>query len=208
MAVGKSGTWGDINGTGTYSYATETGLKEYYISQTNYTGDFGTKDVITELKGSGGKDRFYVIALEDVDDGNGTTYTWYDAAYDEGMSDYATATSTDFGAGKTNTATIIAKWKASAYGSQNTNLNNYRDVWGVIQSEVEKGWFVPSISEWAACGDNLNIERNYANYGLSGWSWSSSQYSADSTWGIRFNYGYVDHVPTNHYGGVRLGTIF
>ncbi len=207
LAVGKSGTWGYSNGTGTYSYATETGLKEYYISQTNYTGDFGTKDVITELKGSGGKDRFYVIALEDVNDGNGPHYTWYDAAYGQ-MNDYATATSTDFGAGKTNTATILAKWKASAYGSQNTNPNN-RDMWGAIQSEVEKGWFVLSISEWAAFGDNLNIERNnYANYGLSGWSWASSQYSADSTWGISFNYGYVDHVPINHHGGVRLGTTF
>ena len=113
---------------------------------------------------------------------------------------------------KTNSTSLRTYTRSDArsigYIITNTNPNN-RDMWGAIQSEVEKGWFVLSISEWAAFGDNLNIERNnYANYGLSGWSWASSQYSADSTWGISFNYGYVDHVPINHHGGVRLGTTF
>ena len=45
--------------------------KEYYISKTNYSGPFGTKDVLS-AKGSG-NNRFYVMALSDV--GN-DTYLW------------------------------------------------------------------------------------------------------------------------------------
>ena len=208
MAVGKSGTWGDINGTGTYSYATETGLKEYYISQTNYTGDFGTKDVITELKGSGGKDRFYVMSLENFNDGNGPTYTWYDAANDEGMDDYATATSTDFGAGKTNTANMIAKWNASDYGPQDDN-DTYKDMWGVIQEEVEKGWFVPSRAEWAAFGSNLNITKDdYADYNLSIWYWSSSQSNTGIAWSADFSDGSMILSYVNGSTYVRLSATF
>ena len=206
MAVGKSGTWGDIN-TGTYSYATETGLKEYYISQTNYTGDFGTKDVITALEGSVGKERFYVMSLEDFNDGNGLTYTWYVAA-DGQMDDYATATSTDFGAGKTNTANMIAKWNASDYGPQDDN-DTYKDMWGVIQEEVEKGWFVPSRAEWAAFGSNLNITKDdYADYNLSIWYWSSSQFDTYSAWYAYFNFGYVDSSLVLGSKYVRLSATF
>ena len=206
LAVGKSGTWGDIN-TGTYSYATETGLKEYYISQTNYTGDFGTKDVITALEGSVGKERFYVMSLENFNDGNGPRYTWYDAAAGQ-MDDYATATSTDFGAGKTNTANMIAKWNASDYGPQDDN-DTYKDMWGVIQEEVEKGWFVPSRAEWAAFGSNLNITKDdYADYNLSILCWSSSQLGTYTAWYANFSRGYMyrNDVLVSNY--VRLSATF
>ena len=206
LAQGKSGQWG-TNSYGTYSYATETGLKEYYISQTNYTGDFGTKDVITALEGSVGKERFYVMSLEDFNDGNGPTYTWYDAA-DGQMDDYATATSTDFGAGKTNTANMIAKWNASDYGPQDDN-DTYKDMWGVIQEEVEKGWFVPSRAEWAAFGSNLNITKDdYADYNLYICYWSSSQDFANGAWLAYFYGGYLsgDGVINGEY--VRLSATF
>ena len=207
LAIGKSGQWGTDSSYGTYSYATETGLKEYYISQTNYTGDFGTKDVITALEGSGGKDRFYVMALEDFSDGEGPYYTWYDAAYGQ-MDDYTTATSEDFGAGKTNTATMIAKWNASDYGPQDDNGTD-KDMWGAIQSEVEKGWFVPSRAEWAAFGSNLNITKDdYADYNLSIWYCSSSQCSTINAWNANFSLGYmsIDGVGSLKY--VRLSATF
>ena len=209
LAVGKSGEWGKTNKR-EYSYATETGLKEYYISQSNYVGPFGTKDVITVLEGSGGKDRFYVMALEDFNDGEGPYYTWYDAAYDDGgqMDDYATTTSTDFGTGKNNTETMIAKWNASDYGPQDDN-ENYKDMWGAIQEEVEEGWFVPSISEWCAFGDNLNItEDNYVNYDLSDWYWSSSQGGTYGAWSINFNFGYMSIYSVRSNDSVRLSATF
>ena len=67
--VGGSGSWGNWNGT--YTIPTVSGTKEYYISKTNYSGPFGTKDVLS-TKGSG-NNRFYVMALSDV--GN-DTYLW------------------------------------------------------------------------------------------------------------------------------------
>ena len=67
--VGGSGSWGNRNGT--YTIPTVSGTKEYYISKTNYSGPFGTKDVLS-AKGSG-NNRFYVMALSDV--GN-DTYLW------------------------------------------------------------------------------------------------------------------------------------
>lgn len=41
-----------------------SGLKDYYISKSNYRGSFGTKDVISP-KGSG-TDRFYIMTVDDV----------------------------------------------------------------------------------------------------------------------------------------------
>ena len=60
--VGGSGSWGNRNGT--YTIPTVSGTKEYYISKTNYSGPFGTKDVLS-AKGSG-NNRFYEMALSDV----------------------------------------------------------------------------------------------------------------------------------------------
>ena len=164
--------------------------------------------MVTELKGSGGKERFYVMSLENFNDGNGPRYTWYDAANDEGMDDYATATSTDFGAGKTNTANMIAKWNASDYGPQDDN-DTYKDMWGVIQEEVEKGWFVPSRAEWAAFGSNLNITKDdYVDYNLSDVYWSSSQSNTDSAWIAHFGGGCLYNFGVRSHEYVRLSATF
>ena len=70
---GGSGYWG----VPSYSYTipTKTGLKEYYVSKTNYNGPFGTKDVLS-ARGSGNA-RFNVMALSDYN--NGTKYYFKDA---------------------------------------------------------------------------------------------------------------------------------
>ena len=65
---GGRDSWGSVS----YIVPTVTGLKEYYISQTNYKGPFGTKDVLTAT-GSGNA-RFYVMALSDYN--NSATYTF------------------------------------------------------------------------------------------------------------------------------------
>ena len=51
---------------GDYSINEVTDLKEYYISEIGYKGPFGTKDVL-RAKSENGNNRFYVMALEDVD---------------------------------------------------------------------------------------------------------------------------------------------
>ena len=70
---GGSGSWGGTS----YTIPTATGLKEYYISKTNYNGPFGTRNVLT-AKGNGNA-RFNVMALSDV---NGSKlYTFANAKY-------------------------------------------------------------------------------------------------------------------------------
>ena len=216
VAVGNqgSGQWSDSSGK--YSIQTVTeGLKDYYISQTNYKANegFGTKDVISPT--GTGTERFYIMALTDIDGKrNGTYYDWYNAAYGTGMSDYATTTSGDFGKGKSNTTTMIAKWNAKAYGDQDQCSSKHKDMWGQIQEKVNNGWFVPSRAEWSAFGGELGIskdsssEKYYGNFGLSGYYWSSSQIITNLAWYANFRSGYMcyDNVGINNY--VRLSATF
>ena len=197
-----------------YTIPTVTeGLKDYYISKTNYKANegFGTKDVISPT--GTGKDRFYIMALTDIDGKrNGTYYDWYNAAYGQ-MSDYATTTSEDFEKGKSNTTTMISKWNATAYGAKN-NCSAHKDMWGQIQEKVNNGWFVPSRAEWLAFGGELGIsedssnEKYYGNFGLSNSYWSSSQSSAHGAWFANFYLGSMgfNTVSGNYY--VRLSATF
>ena len=68
---GGSGSW---EGTD-YTISTATGLKEYYVSKTNYNGPFGIKDVLS-ARGSGNA-RFKVMALSDYN--NSKVYTFNNA---------------------------------------------------------------------------------------------------------------------------------
>ena len=209
------GEWGNDYGYGTYSVPKITsGLKEYEITQESYTNDFGTAAVISPVEGtSGTTDRFYVMALDNFTTSDYSTFYWYEAAWDYGMSDYATYTSQDFGTGKANTSAMITKWKASGYGAQNTT----RDLWGVIQSEVSNGWFIPSRAELTAFGGELGeatldpalSTSNYSSaYGLSSYYWSSSQYNDGDTYIARFGTGcmYYGIVDDDRY--VRLCATF
>ena len=197
LAVGGSGQWSDDDGN--FSYEAITGVKDYTISQANYSGDFGDNGV---LKASGsGKDRFYVLALSDID---ANKYTWYAYAYSNGISDYNTITSESFGSGKTNTATMIAKWNSSAYGNQADT-----DMWKVIQTQVNKGWFVPSREEWSAFAKNLSIDKvNYVNHNLSDYCWSSSLNDENHAWIADFIDGYMNGGDFNYSSFVRLSATF
>lgn len=53
---GGSGSWGT-----TYTISTVTGLKEYYVSKTNYNGSFEIKDVLSARRS--GNARFNVMAF-------------------------------------------------------------------------------------------------------------------------------------------------
>ena len=208
LAVGGSGQWPDGDEWGIYEIPkVESELKEYSISETMQDGPFGSKYVISP-EGSGA-DRFYVMALEDI--GDGATYCWYDAAYDDGgkLDNIVSETTNDFGQGKTNTADVLAKWKAGEWGTQNDD-GTYQDMWGEIEDEINAGWFVPSKSEWAAFGGNLGITTsNYGTYGLSHWYWSSSQRDTNNAYGACFNGDvFIDDFIVNNNDYVRLSTTF
>ncbi len=194
-----------------------TGLKNYTVSSTQYDGPFGKKEVLTPEKGSTGKDRFYVMALQDIDGKqNGDTYCWYAQAYSDSRTDKVT--SQDFGTGKTNTATIMEKWKTKAWGEQNTGSKP--DLWGQIQTQVANGWFVPSLDEWGAFVNELGVsaysssQNYYENLGLSkDIYWTSSQMYYTSAWSYSgryegvYGFGSGGERYTNDYH-VRLSTTF
>ena len=203
LAFSNSGTWGSSNGT--WSYSASANLKQYYISQESYTDDFGTAEVIAPVSETSGNDRFYIMALDDVDS---NYHYWYHSAYSNKISDYSTVTSENFGSGKQNTTTMIGKWNSSAYGSQNGN-SDYTDMWGVIQTQANNGWFVPSRAEWAAFGNAFNItSSNYGSYGLSDYYWPSSLDKADGAYYMTFLGGYMFNSDLLSCYYVRLAKTF
>ncbi len=189
---------------GRYTIPTVENVKEYYVSKTEYTDDFGTKEVLT-AKGKG-NERFYVIALDDIDT---SKYCWYAAAAGK-MTDYNEVTSCDFGKGKQNTATMIKYWNEQKYGAQDAN-SSYKDMWGVIQEKVKQGWFVPSKEEWAAFGEELGVtSSNYGSFNLGPDYWSSSQLDDYHAWEAHVSGSYINQngaVDYTYYC-VRLVTTF
>ena len=207
---------GGTNGYGTYEIPKENNLKSYYIKNDNYTDDSFKKSgkVIAPMEGTSGNERFYVMALEDINPG--TIYCWYDAAYGNLDSSYnVSTTANDFAiagaepTGRINTERMIASWNAEEYGVQNDN-STYDDMWGVIQDEVDDGWFVPSKSEWSAFGSAFGITRsNYSSkYGLSYDYWSSSQRNSYNAYNALFDDGNIDNYNVNSSLSVRLATTF
>ena len=204
LAFDKSGQWywTELD----WSYTAQTDLKDYYISQESYTGKFGPAAVISPVEGTTGNDRFYVMALTDIDGKqNGTLYDWYDSASDfDGELSFETGYY--FGDGKQNTIKTLAAWNNSTYGSQSDN-----DLWGNIKDQVNNGWFVPSPDEWAAFGSALRItSSNYSLYGLSENYWASAinKYYYYNTY-VVFSKGYIyscSFGAVKRY--VRLATSF
>ena len=228
LAVGGSGTWNGDNET-RYEYSPiTTGLKSYTVSSTSYTGfkNQWTKPVISVKKGSTGTDRFYVMALEDINPGNG--YYWYYKA--NGKLDNTIEDNTnDFGQGSTNTNAIVAEWNKGTSGKYGGPHKD--DLWGIIQGKIvddsgnittdetknyyNKGWFVPSKAEWSAFGDmafsKMKVtETDYADYGLEDSYWSSAQRTQYAVYTAYFKRGFGiihSNVFINNKF-VRLSTTF
>ena len=194
---------GEIIGNGKYTINKISNVKDYCISQINYYGAFGTKDVLSAT--GNGNERFYVMTVTDFN--SGTLYCWYDAALGN-MHDYASVTSGDFGTGKNNTQIMIEKWKNSVYGPQN-NDEAHQDIWGKIQAQVNDGWFIPSRGEWSAFGEELGITKeNYKNKSLFEHYWSSSQGSEYYTWNPNFPNNFMTNSHWRVCNPVRLSTTF
>ena len=212
LAIDGSGTWGDSWGTWEYSAVNISDLKEYYISSESYTDDyFGTNFIISLNQNSVGEDRFYVMALEDVDD---SYHYWYYSAY-ENLENNTGYTTNDFGAGITNTLEMLEAYESDLYGSKYTD-GEYTELWGMdivgsyVSSSENSIWFVPSKSEWAAFGDAFEItSENYnSTYGLKDDYWSSTQCCAKRAYYAHFSDERItsEYVIDSFY--VRLSTTF
>ncbi len=216
-------TWSSSN-TSSCTFPTLTGnenFKTYVISDEEYTDPmtvndsrkgFGTHKVIKVANdNTGTEDRFMAMALSDVDI---NTHCWYDSAMDDDR--YAIVTETGFNTGKTNTQTMITKWNDTDFGSKNGS-SSYPDVWGIVQTKFNQGWFVPSKDEWSAFAaylkDNKGLTKdNYSDtFGLNRGYWTSSQYALNTNrhvWNAYFRNGLCGTNTTNIANSVRLATTF
>lgn len=185
-------------------------LSDYYISEKSYEGKFDTKDVLTSIKN--GEERFYVMALENLDS---SYHTWYSSKYGSLSEDNNEAnTVKELGKGKENTKKMKDMWNEDADTSKSEN-----DVWKVIQDagvDLDK-WYVPSRAEWAAFGDFCYTKldpkmdtRKYSNRGLTANYWSSSQWDANGAWVAHFDSGYFGKLRVYNFDEycVRLGATF
>lgn len=205
-----SGKWNN-NTNSEYSITKVDGnkLSDYYISKKSYKGKFDTKDVLTSIKN--GEERFYVMALENLDS---NTHTWYGSKYGSLSEDNNEAnTVKELGKGKENTKKMKDIWNEDADTSKSEN-----DVWKVIQDagvDLDK-WYVPSRAEWAAFGDfcytkldpKMDTSNFYTSRSLSGWYWSSSQENSYYAWHADFDDGFTEILNVSSGECIRMGATF
>ena len=117
---GGSGSWGGTY----YTISTVTGLKEYYVSKTNYNGPFGTKNVLS-ARGSGNP-RFNVMALSDYN--NSAIY------------DFTSAKSMTSGDWSTPTIDTWAMF-ARQLGITRSNYEGYHLNWRYWSSSAENSTY-------------------------------------------------------------------
>lgn len=94
------------------------------------------------------------------------------------------------------------------YGEQD-KCADHKDMWGQIQEEVAKGWFVPSKAEWSAFAEELGItSSNCTSKGLSYYYWSSSQGSEEPAWVAGLGNDCMLYFSVKDSTSVRLSATF
>ena len=205
----ESGEWGS-NGWGVYTIPAGTGFKQYYVKGEYTDSYFGTGKVIAPMEGTSGNDRFYVMALEDINERK--TFCWYYAA--SGKLDKTVGGSeNDFGEGRGNTEYVNLKWNDPnlPWGAHSNNPNpNVDDIWEEIQEEIADGWFIPSKSEWSAFSEAFDItESNYSGtFGLKDNYWSSSQSDTSYAYHVDFINCSIGRYSVYNVRYVRLAATF
>ena len=211
--------------------AVTSGLKQYEESETTFSGTdakFGEQKWIKAVDGTTGKNRFYVMALKDIDTNR---HYWFFNAYSliNSATDKAQYYITKDGigidtnnkaVGRKNTEAIMAKFKATSEGGWGTAVTGkiYIDMLEVIGTKYNSsiGWFVPSKQEWAAfagflSGKGLTTSNYNSTFGLSDRYCSSSQHSSgypQSEWRALFSNGNFGDSTINGSDYVRLCTTF
>lgn len=200
LAIGGSGEIGSF-GRGKYVINKIDNVKDYYISQREYQGVFGTKDVLSPI--SDGEDRFYVMQLENA----GVSVNWWgciELMHFSGVSAYISLTnnSLNFGTGRKNTEEILSAWEKEKCGMKLEN-----DLWSFMRHYYDNGWFVPSSGEWAAFVDQLSINGyNLSDY-FDYYFWTSSVLDYSWILSIHYDLDFYGESPTSNYN-VRLSITF
>ena len=112
LAVGGEGQWGNEDFKGKYKIPTiEDGLKDYIVIGEYNDQINGKQEVVVPILD--GEDRFYIMALSNVNKGK---YSWYGSA--KKMPDYKKTTLNVFGSGRQNTLNMMKKWTNEEYGKK------------------------------------------------------------------------------------------
>lgn len=171
LAIGADRLWNETPNTRYRYEKSSKKLKEYVVVGTYSHALNGKREMLTPILD--GEDRFYIMALQDVTQNE---HYWYKNAFYKKMPDYEKTTLNVFGSGRQNTLNMMKKWTNEKYGKQDS-----LDIWNVIKEQVDNGWFIPSIREWAAFAEELHI--NFCDE-ISDSYWSSSQYNDVGAYGI------------------------
>ena len=167
--------------------------KEYVIKGKFSHKLNGEQEMLTPILD--GFERFYIMALEDVDE---DTFYFYKMSSKEKF-EYQTE-DIKFGTGKKNTTRLMNSWNGEKYGPKHPN-----DIWEHAKKNIQKGWFIPSIDEWCAFADQLDINNeNHEKKGLRDDYFSSSQYNDFSYFSLSFYKYTCSHEPINAVNYVRL----
>ena len=118
LAVGGEGQWGNEYFKEKYKIPTiEDGLKDYIVIGEYNDQINGKQEVVVPILD--GEDRFYIMALSNVNKGK---YSWYGCA--KKMPDYKKTTLNMFGSGRQNTLNMMKKWTNEEYGKKVTDALN------------------------------------------------------------------------------------
>ena len=178
-------------------------LKNYYISKESEDGIFGVEKVLSP-KGTG-KNRFYVMSLQDFNSDLYTTFYWYNNAKDK-MN--ASDTTVVFGSGKTNTDTMINKWNLNGKtGGYLNAVQDNEDIWKHIQKKASEGWFIPSLGEWIAFYNEMKLTNSDVRRLNIYWFWTSSQANSSRAYLSPFNGSAQKRIIGEKYH-IRLATTF
>ena len=196
LAVGGEGCFGYDQGTYKITALKEV-MKDYtkeYVIKGKFSHKLnGEQEMLTPILD--GFERFYIMALEDVDE---DTFYFYKMSSKEKF-EFQTE-DIKFSTGKKNTTRLMNSWNKEKYGPKHPN-----DIWEHAKKKIQKGWFIPSIDEWCAFADQLDINNeNHEKKGLRDDYFSSSQYNDFSYFSLSFYKYACSHEPINAVNYVRL----
>lgn len=199
LAIGGKGDYG--YGAGNYEIPVLKKEKKDYIKDYVIKGKFshklnGEQEMLIPILD--GFERFYIMALEDVDK---DTFYFYKMSSKEKF-EFQTE-DIKFSTGKKNTKHLMNCWDGERFGPKHP-----RDIWGCAKKDIQNGWFIPSIDEWCAFADQLDINsENFEKKGMKDDYFSSSQYNDFAYSSLSFFKYTASHEPINAINYVRLAKI-
>lgn len=217
LAYGRQGD-GQWDSLTRYDVPIKSNLGQYYIREEKATFDgFGERPIVAPLDVESKEERFFVMALEDLDE---SLHYWFWNAYGKLKEELNVKASVieELGKGKEYSEYWKGEYEAGRYGGSFLN-GSFTNMWGLeeLKTKINEGWFVPSRTEWNTFGgeicenSELNINAdNRENFNINLFYWSSTQ---DDTGDVFMAYfddgnGGIASATVQDIAFIRLTTSF